>query len=192
MAAVGVVIALAIGLGIYYANPAGMYSTSTSSAGSVCQNLPSVANYNATSNPQSNTASFTIIMADSGPFAGMNGSANALGYHLQFSTETVPNQSSPIISNSSTAAAQHAPVMTVYEGQVVSFRVYNCEKSTDGFTIALQPASSSILTLVLSPDESGSISFAANSVGNFSVYDPLISSLHQFMQNGLLVVKNRS
>lgn len=197
---VSVIFALSIGLGIYYLNPAGNYSptttistTTTVGAASVCQNLPSVAEYNATSNPQSKGANFAIIMADIGPFAGMNGSANALGYHMQYSTETVSNQSSPKITNTSTVAAQHAPVITVYEGQLVTIHVYNCATSEPhGFTIQSYVASSSNSTLILSPDESGSVSFTANRVGNFSVYEPIFSVIHPFMQSGLLVVENAS
>lgn len=192
-AAVGVFIALVIGLGIYYANPA-KYVLATSSSSSstvispetVCETLPSFAQMNATSNPSSSTASFAIIDADSGPFAGMNGSATLFGGPSSTDT-TFTNQSSTTTTTTKENTPSYVPIMKVYLGQVVTITTYDCSSETQGLAVSYYEPSS----IIIQPNESSAITFTANETGNFQVYD-LLSLLHIFTQNGLLIVENRS
>ncbi len=192
--AVGVFIALVIGLGIYYANPAKYaLATSLSSSSStvmspetVCETLPSIAQMNATSNPSSGSANFAIIDADSGPFAGMNGSATLFG-GPSTDTTTFTNQSSTATTTTKENTLSHAPIMKVYLGQVVTIATYDCSSETQGLAVSYYQPSS----IIIQPNESSAITFTANETGNFQVYD-LISPLHPFTQNGLLIVENRS
>ena len=152
----------------------------------VCQNLPSLAQRNADSNPQSQTAVFTIIEADSGPFMGMNGSALAFQ-----STEVQTSNGTYATSSSNSASPVYAPVITVYLGQVVTVHVFNCASNeTHGFSIVHYLESSSNSTLVIYPNQSASVSFTANVTGNFTIFEPIFSAIHPFMQSGLLIVLN--
>lgn len=167
-------------------------SSTVISPETVCETLPSFAQMNATSNPSSSTASFAIIDADGGPFAGMNGSATLFG-GPSTDTTAFTNQSTTTTNvNSSTTtttkenASSHAPIMKVYLGQVVTITVYDCSIETQGLAVSYYEPSS----IIIQPNESSAITFTANETGNFQVYD-LFSPLHIFTQNGLLIVENK-
>lgn len=138
-------------------------STSTyESPNDVCANLPDPALGLASSNSNSTTAFFLIVEADIGTsYTGINGSY----YHQD----------------------TNWPVITVYQGQQVTIHVLNCPQSPEphGFAIGFYFNSG----VALSPGQSDTITFVASTTGRFTVFCNIFCAIHQYMQNGELLVK---
>ena len=128
----------------------------------VCANLPNPALGIASSDPNSSTAHFLIVEADIGTsYTGINGSY----HHID----------------------TNWPVITVYQGQQVTIHVVNCPQSPEphGFAIGFYFASG----VALSPGQSYTFTFVASTIGRFTVFCNIFCAIHQYMQNGELLVK---
>lgn len=128
----------------------------------ICSGLPSSAIGSATANPNATHVYFLIIEVDyPSSYAGINGSY----YHVNTSW----------------------PVLTVYQGQKVTIHVLNCPSSFEphGFAIGNYFAGG----VTLSPGQSYTVDFVANAVGRYTVFCNVFCAIHQYMQNGELLVK---
>lgn len=137
-------------------------TTTYASPNQICSGLPSTAIGNVTANPKNSHVYALIIEADpTSPYEGMNGSA----YH--------PNTNWPVI--------------TVFQGQEVTIHIVNCPSSHEphGFAIGFYFGSG----IFLSPGQSYTLSFVANTVGRYTVFCNEFCLIHQLMQNGELLVK---
>ena len=153
-----------------YGNSSTTITGSTSSASSqtyatpkeICSDLPSEAIGNVTASPSASSVSILIVEADIGSsYEGINGSA----FHLSVNW----------------------PVITVYQSQKITIHVLNCPSSPEphGFAIGNYFASG----VTLSPGQSYTFTFVANTVGRFTVFCNVFCAIHQYMQNGELLVK---
>jgi heme/copper-type cytochrome/quinol oxidase subunit 2 len=77
------------------------------------------------------------------------------------------------------------PIITVNKGTTVNIVVCNTDTQTHGFQISNYLTSP---TESISPGKVFRISFVANEVGTFRIYEGISSSTSSFMQNGELVV----
>lgn len=137
-------------------------STTFASPMEVCSNLPKTALGIASSNPNSSTAFFLIVEADLGTtYTGINGS-----YFHQDS---------------------NWPVMTVYQGQQVTVHVINCPQSPEPHGFAIGHYFN--MGVALSPGQTDTIRFVASTTGRFTVYCNIFCAIHQYMQNGELLVE---
>lgn len=128
----------------------------------ICSDLPKEAIGNATASPQVSSVDILIVEADIGSsYEGINGSA----FHIN----------------------TNWPVITVYQGQKITVHVVNCPSSPEphGFAIGNYFASG----VTLSPGQSYTFTFVANTVGRFTVFCNVFCAIHQYMQNGELLVK---
>ena len=151
---------------LYTSNSSLTQTTGTTRAYStpkeICAGLPSSAIGNATANPNATEVYFLIIETDyPSSYAGINGSY----YHVDTPW----------------------PVLTVYQGQKVTIHVLNCPTSYEphGFAIGNYFAGG----VTLSPGQSYTLNFVANTVGRYTVFCNVFCAIHQEMQNGELLVK---
>lgn len=108
---------------------------------------------------------YTIIVSDSGPNMGINGSA-----YVQTNETSEP-----------------WPVLRVQLEDRVMITVINSNSSYEPHALGVSyyyPQGSAILQ----PGQSTTISFIANISGNFNVYDTLFSAIQQYTENGQLIV----
>lgn len=185
MVIVTAILAVAFYASTPVANKIGDISSDTVGVSSLCQNLPPVPQGKAIASIDSRTANFTMIEANDGPYMGMNGSAYYEGMG------TLSSQSNSTITSTTAKNGVPWPVMEVFVGQIVNIRVVNCAPDQHGFAIAnySQPPAAG---LTIPPNHSAFLTFVANKVGNFVVYEQIFSVIHSFMNNGLLIVANKN
>ena len=138
------------------------HSPSYGTPAQICSNLPSTAIGNFTASENATRVYILIVEADpTSSYEGINGSY----YH--------PNANWPVI--------------TVYQGQEVTIHVLNCPSSYEphGFAIGYYFAGG----VTLSPGQSYNLDFVATTVGRYTVFCNVFCSIHQYMQNGELLVK---
>lgn len=138
------------------------FTNTYASTKEICAELPKTAIGSATANPNATHVYFLIIEVDlPSSYAGINGSY----YHVGVVW----------------------PVLTVYQGQQVTIHVLNCPSSFEphGFAIGNYFAGG----VTLSPGQSYTLNFVANTVGRYTVFCNVFCAIHQFMQNGELLVK---
>lgn len=146
-------------------NTSGSIQTSSSTYESpkqVCSSLPAIALGNFTSNPNSSQVHILIVEADIGTtYEGINGSA----FHQN----------------------TNWPIITVYQGQSVTVHVLNCPQSPEPHGFAIGHYFNSGVSL--SPGQSFTFTFVADATGRFTVFCNIFCSIHQYMQNGELLVE---
>lgn len=111
----------------------------------------------------SKTVYFTIIMSDTGPLEGMNGSA----HHV----------------------SQAWPVITVQQGEAVVILLLSRNSSeAHGFEISHYFNQG----VALEPGGSYTIKFVANDPGSFLITCPIFCAIHPLMDFGRLIVQSNS
>ncbi|MDG6923900.1 MAG: hypothetical protein JRN67_11495, partial [Nitrososphaerota archaeon] len=128
----------------------------------VCASLPATALGNVTSNSNASNVYVLIVEGDIGSsYEGINGSA-----HHQDT---------------------NWPVITVYQGQSITVHVVNCPSSPEPHGFAIGHYFNSGVSL--SPGQSYTFTFVADATGRFTVFCDIFCAIHQYMQNGELLVK---
>jgi hypothetical protein len=112
------------------------------------------------------TERFTLIIADSGPNKGINGS-----YYIQSKNPHTPS-----------------PVFYVKQGDLVAIQFINSNLSKEPHALGIEHYYTKYA--ILQPGQSVTINFFANVAGNFTVYDALFSAIQPYAENGLMIVSS--